>query len=488
MPFTSTWNGWCLYCKKPVKIGQKVEKVKEGQFAKKWIHYEPCFKSLSVDTGRKKADELIKSFSPTLWIHSCPTIEIENIKSGSTDSCEVKILTTEPCKKCGSMYVPGKYKTEKPVAQFPVNSIQGLMNKQDKEELELEELGIVKKKWIPSVFQENIFEEVKNGSGNLMIEAVAGSGKTTTIVECLSFTTTDDVVGFLAFNKHIVKELSRRAPNHVHVSTIHSLGLSLLREEFDNVEIDEDGSKLSGIFNKYLPCSNVIEKKLRTENRAKRVVMYRMVALAKATLVDFNNKSEVQEMCDRFSIFGEDVNMDDLFVLLPKIMEDCSNIGEGKLIVDFDDIIWLPVYLGIIKPRFTILFVDEAQDLNKAQIMLILACVGETGRIICVGDRNQSLYGFRGADTDAIPNIIKYTNSKTLPLSVSYRCPKSHIINVQRIVPEIQYSDFAIEGKIERIKSKDFSSMIQRGDMIICRTNAPLIPYAFDCIRKGILR
>ncbi len=79
------------------------------------------------------------------------------------------------------------------------------------------------KQW--STYQTAIFDAVKTGTSNLAINAVAGSGKTTTIVESAKLMQPGDRVVFLAFNKHIVTELQGRLPKTVDCMTIHSLGM-----------------------------------------------------------------------------------------------------------------------------------------------------------------------------------------------------------------------------------------------------------------------
>ena len=81
----------------------------------------------------------------------------------------------------------------------------------------------------PSPYQQNVFNFISNGSGHAVIEAVAGSGKTTTIVQALEMIPANKSVLFLAFNKSVVDELKTKVPRHVEVSTYHSTGFRALR-------------------------------------------------------------------------------------------------------------------------------------------------------------------------------------------------------------------------------------------------------------------
>jgi DNA helicase-2/ATP-dependent DNA helicase PcrA len=368
--------------------------------------------------------------------------------------------------------------------------------------------------FIPSHFQEAIYDFIKlpyqialdlYGTANAIIEAVAGSGKTTTIVKALELTQVNSKVAFLAFNKHIATELKRRCPEHVHVSTLHSLGYALLRACYGNIEVNEDktGLIMESIwpvsrYRKAFGCTTdllvnnqrvEIPNSERTANRQKRSVARKIVALIKATLTDETNPIALYEMCEQYGIDANG-DMPEILNKMPDIIEACKD----TTVIDYDDMIWLPVVnkrLALNTEKFDWLFVDEAQDLNKCQIAFLMNSVRTDGRIIAVGDRRQSLYGFRGADVLAIPRLIEMLKAKVLPLSISYRCPRAVVERAKTIVPQIEASDTAIQGEIIPIEYKDFLLEVQPGDMVVCRTNAPLVRPAFECIRshkKAIIR
>ena len=134
----------------------------------------------------------------------------------------------------------------------------------------------------------------------------------------------------------------------------------------------------------------------------------------------------------------------------------------------------------------SIVFVDEAQDLNAAQITMVLSAVKPDGRIIAVGDPAQSIYQFRGADSRAIPNFIAKLKAKTLPLSVSYRCPKKVIDKAQVIVPDIEAAPNAPEGIVEDVALDALLKHIKPGDFVLSRYNAPLIRLCMAALKAGI--
>lgn len=337
----------------------------------------------------------------------------------------------------------------------------------------------------PSPYQRDLFNEISHQTAqHVVVMAGPGSGKTTTIVEALSLTPKDAEVAFLAYNRHIAKELQRRSPAHVHVSTLHSLGLAAIRRWKPNIEVDDD--KLSGLMSLQYPIRRDEEPSStkRAENRRKRSMLRRMVSLSKAILVDAEDRNATADMVDRYNLDIDYDVMDELLDFLPALLDMSKTLDD---VVDYDDMIWFPIVHDISCPKFDYLFVDEAQDLNASQIELLMRSLADDGRIIAVGDPYQSLYAFRGADADAMPNIINRLHAKVMPLSISYRCPSSHIDHLNEVMGRhvIEAAPNAKIGVLGELLERDLVKTLASGDMVLCRTNAPLIEPAFACVRAG---
>lgn len=95
----------------------------------------------------------------------------------------------------------------------------------------------------PSIYQQNVFNFIQSGSGNGVIKAVAGAGKTTTIIQSLSLIPTNKRILMLAFNKNIANELKEEVPYHVEVSTFHACGFASLRNS-SRARIQVKGNKV----------------------------------------------------------------------------------------------------------------------------------------------------------------------------------------------------------------------------------------------------
>lgn len=325
------------------------------------------------------------------------------------------------------------------------------------------------KEFTPSHLQQAVFDFITDGYGNAVVEAVAGSGKTTTIVEALKLTSGS--VLFCAFNKHIQRELARRAPNHVQVSTIHSIGFRALSEALP-VKPTLDNSKLYGIVKELLPLN---------EDYPLRQPLARLVSLCKKTLTDYTNPKAIEYMADHYDI-DLNGNGEKVIELVPQAMKMCA---ERLTVIDYDDMIWLPNALGIGLPTFDWVFVDEAQDLSKAQSAIVRKSVKENGRVVAVGDRHQSIYGFTGADTQSIPRLIEELDAKTMPLSITYRCPKSVVKLAQNIVSQIEAAEWAGEGEVIDVPRHVLESRLQDRDLVVSRVNAPLVKLCYSLIRQG---
>ncbi len=332
------------------------------------------------------------------------------------------------------------------------------------------------KKFDPSSYQSAVFEFIKSGEGNGVVDAKAGSGKTTTIVEGLSFTDPSADVAFVAFNRHIASTLAGRAPSHVHVSTLHSLGFGNIRNAFGNVKVDD--RKVFDIIRDLMDGMPWQEAEAVDANSQ---AIVRLVSMCKNTLKTPTTEN-LDWICDRWGI---ETNGDRDIIYQVTAQAYRRSIEDTRSI-DYDDMIWFCATGKVPCKKFDVLFVDETQDLNAAQLEMACKSIKATGRIIAVGDPNQSIYGFRGADTEAMPRMIDRLQATVLPLSITYRCPKSHVALANTLVPDLEAAEWAEEGIIESVTDYDFLKMVKPGDLVICRTNAPLVGPCFSLIRQGV--
>jgi len=331
------------------------------------------------------------------------------------------------------------------------------------------------KEFQPSRYQLAVYQHVTDGNGNAVIDAVAGSGKSTTIVNALKLIPANKTVLFLAFNKAIVEELKMKIGNvnNVEIKTLHSLGSSAVMGTFKSVL---DMNKYKAYVNDAIkfgalkPENELLEEEFSDYKQN----IHKLVDLCRATLS--NTVEELEAIAQRYLINLIDNEIEQA---LKVVQWGVNNTNK----IDFTDMIYFPNVKKLRMPKFDFVFIDECQDLNTAQRELFLQCLAPNGRFIAVGDPRQAIYGFAGADIQSFNILKSLPNTIVLPLSVSYRCD-SNIINLAKtIVPQIEAKDNALEGIVNRdAKLKEISD----GDMVLCRNTAPLVQLCIQYIADGV--
>ena len=171
-----------------------------------------------------------------------------------------------------------------------------------------------------------------------------------------------------------------------------------------------------------------------------------------------------------------------LFSFAQKALEaDVRNTA----IIDFDDQLYFVVAYNIGVPQYDWIIVDEAQDLSLVNRVMLDMFLGDTGILIAVGDSRQAIYGFRGADSSSMDNIVSTFNADKLPLSISYRCPRLVVEIAQGFVPEIQAADNAKDGVVSELDRFGLTEFVHE-DLIVCRNTAPIVSSAYKLIRAGL--
>lgn len=320
-----------------------------------------------------------------------------------------------------------------------------------------------------SKYQKDIFDYIEHGQGHLVVEAAAGSGKTFTLIKCLELIPNDKRILLTAFNKDIVNELKKKAkefPN-VECKTLHGLGMLMVMKNVDEMSPVPEIFKYSSQFYSNPSAYTKInlfrlkkhDRKTYMDNVKKYVDFARyFLCQTPKDLDEIEKVYEIETVADE-----KEVAM--------KLLE----WGKTNLkTMDYTDMIWLPNVLNL-KPiglQYDYIMVDECQDMNKAERELVLKCFKMGTRMVSVGDENQLIYQFSGSDKDSLNTLKNLPNTKCLPLSISYRCADSIVEYAQRIVPSIEKNDDHRAGNVlEDVPLKD----VKDGDMVLCRTNAPLV-------------
>jgi superfamily I DNA/RNA helicase len=326
-----------------------------------------------------------------------------------------------------------------------------------------------------SIYQEGIYNFVKTGTANAVIQAVAGSGKTTTIVEALKLTSGSAV--FLAFNKSIAETLKSRVPSHVQARTFHSLCYKPVLTVVGARAVNE--RKIYDIMK-----SNMAENDVKLYGSFVR----KLIGLARNAGVGAlcpMDGAAFYQLVEHHDIILESEQADEATGIMhaQRILEMSNRSKE----VDFDDLLYFAVLKGVRLPSFDWVFVDEAQDTNAIQRAILRKILAHGGRLIAVGDSAQAIYGFRGADSDAMDLIAEeFGPCERLPLSVTYRCAKSITARAQEFVPAIEARPDAPEGTVEDLDTLWKLQDLGQHDLVVCRNTKPLIDLGYRLLRARI--
>jgi DNA helicase-2/ATP-dependent DNA helicase PcrA len=316
-----------------------------------------------------------------------------------------------------------------------------------------------------------IFDFTEHGQGNAIIEAVAGSGKTTTIVEALKRVRGSSL--FLAFNKSIATELGKRGVN---ARTFHSLTYSPVLRHVGAREVDSN--KLRKLCDQYLTGE---------DREMYGAFMTRLVGLARQVGIGClvpDTEQAWMDICIQHDLEPESEFADiGRGIELSQKLLGASNASD---MVDFDDLLYLAVKEGLVLPKYDFIFVDETQDTNAIQRAILRKVMHANSRLIAVGDPAQAIYGFRGADSESMNLIASEFACIRLPLSISYRCSQAVVSHARNWVDHIEAAPNAPEGEVQSLGQKWDTSIFGANDMVVCRTTAPIITLAFKLLRAQV--
>ena len=261
------------------------------------------------------------------------------------------------------------------------------------------------KEFTPSEYQKKIFENIVHGTSNMVINAVAGSGKSTTIVNSLRLIPEDKNVLFIAFNKDIVEALKEKVgyvPN-VHITTYHSLGYSIVTSYFKTKpELDE--YKYSTYINLNLKKFLDGEELSYSKEKEYRRNLIKLVDYARYNIAQ--SKKEIENVAKKYNIL---TILNECEVTMDILQWGQKNTNT----IDYTDMVWLPYELDIktYKHKYNWIFVDEAQDSSPVQQELFKKCFKRGARFCAVGDSSQCINAWAGADIDAFKNFLKMPNT-----------------------------------------------------------------------------
>lgn len=358
--------------------------------------------------------------------------------------------------------------------------------------------------------QKGVCEWVSSGTGNAFVEAVAGSGKTHTLRAACGFMS--GLVAYCVFNKKNADEAKPKLAHLPNVTpgTFHSFGFSAWRLAM---------GQGSGVPQMQVDAS-LKQRRMLDECQVPQkfhAAVTKMVGLAKQSvcgkLWQVTDTEEWKRLISHHDILLSVKEDDSPVAYSDPVAREYANtawsvrheitIAElirlsaicitwsrrvGTSLIDFDDMIYLPLVEDTPVRRYDWVLVDEAQDTNPARRLLATRMLKPGGRAVFVGDRNQAIYGFTGADADAVDLIIREFGCQSLSLTTTFRCSKTATRLAQEYVPQIEAADSNAEGTIDYLSHDQLmlNNLPQPGSAILCRNTKPLVELAFTLIKEGV--
>jgi superfamily I DNA/RNA helicase len=337
----------------------------------------------------------------------------------------------------------------------------------------------------PSPYVTDILGWVDHGQGSLVVEAVAGSGKTTVLAQICRRIPRQQSVRVFMFNRPVSETFkSRVALPNVLISTYNSAGYQALLKHV-GAKVETERHKMSGLLREHLEYDDYRAYGDPLKELLGLAKGHGVGALAPAGLMD--------ELIDT-----HDLDFDwlipprlpaaQLEAHMTKERQRVLQLARDLLLIsneaaaqpfewrmDFDDQLYLPILWNLPLQQYDWVLVDELQDTNAIQREMLKRSLKPGGR-----------YAWRGASANAMDLVREDFQAAEKPLSVCYRCAHTIIAKAKQLVPQIEAAPDAPAGTLYEGAPLDRLATLGPGDAILCRNNAPLVKTAYQLLAKGV--
>ena len=278
---------------------------------------------------------------------------------------------------------------------------------------------------------------VLHKDGPCLVLAGAGSGKTKVLTTRIAYLIDSGVPSYkilaITFTNKAAKEMKERLEkmvpdNNAFVGTFHSLGVRIIRENAPLLNIDRNFSILDSD-----DVLSIIKKIIKNKNLNPKEVLPSYV---RNRISFIKNEMLEPDEITKYLNTPQDRMVESIYYAYQDMLEKNNS-------VDFDDLLRLPVelftkhkdVLEYYQDKYEYLLIDEYQDTNEVQYKLSKLLAKKRKNIFVVGDPDQSIYGFRGADFHNILNFEKdYKDATVIPLEENYRSTTSILDTANSII------------------------------------------------------
>lgn len=284
------------------------------------------------------------------------------------------------------------------------------------------------------------------GKSNILVKALAGTGKSTTLKMALGVIPQRSVL-ICAFNKRVADEFAQTMPKAPKgstfiVKTFHALGLSVLNGYW---RLRVDSKATEDIVNR--AAGHAISFKMRRSAT-------RLLRILKETYAEHATPSDAHVLALGLEHQMFDKMSDVEIGLTVEVVRDAYVVSldfEGRDSIDYCDMVWGPVVRDLApKSRYQAVMVDELQDISRPQLALVRKMLIPNGKFVGVGDLRQQIYGWRGSMGGAAWSTIKEDfKAIELPLTMTWRCSVAVCEVARAIVPSLRARPDAPKGVVQ---------------------------------------
>ena len=278
---------------------------------------------------------------------------------------------------------------------------------------------------------ENQRKAVQKVDGPLLVLAGAGSGKTKVLTTRIAYLIEEIGISptsilAITFTNKAAKEMKERVVKmlgpiayNIQISTFHSFGLNIMKENYDKLDYDKNFTIIDSD-----DSLTIIKKILKDMNLD--IKQYNPRAI-RSKISGAKNELLTPSEYEKYA-------STDFEKIVVKVYEKYNKKLKQNNSLDFDDLLMLPITLFKMYPnilmyyqeKYKYILIDEYQDTNEAQYILSKMISAKYKNICVVGDNDQSIYSFRGSNYQNILNFEKdYDNPEVIMLEENYRSTKT---------------------------------------------------------------
>lgn len=320
----------------------------------------------------------------------------------------------------------------------------------------------------------------KDGKGNLVVRARAGTGKTFIIIVAIG-QAPERRKCYCVFGKENQLEAKAKITDpSVDVVTLNALGNRFVTSVWPGAKPDNDveNDRATVACGRYAP-QEVIKQVIKLVAFLKNLFIHPTIDQVLDT-IDNRGIAVSPEM----AVTGWTKNK---LAQCALAHLELSKQKDAQGRISFVDQAWLPVAMGWVFPKYDLIVVDECQDMNLPQLMIALGALAPAGRLCVVGDDWQAIYGFRGAAEDGLDMMKARLQANEIGLTVTRRCGKVIVKRAQEYVSDYKSAPDAHEGEEANISENLLILSLQVGDVVLSRANAPLMPLCLQLLKKGTI-